>query len=562
MVIETIEDSQEIVDRSVNLIWRATHGKIVSIIFNQIQLQTVTITFGDGEVKTVGIDTPGAVLIRENVFSQLSRELAVSNKDNPINVDDSSTSTNNRSWEGEASPSTGADQGNQSQNREASSSTGADQGNRPRDGEASLPTGANQSNQSKHERVTQSSEVNKFSKVSKEKRSGRRMRFRINKQKLKIRRGKDVDNTDWSECEECHGERKELCKLCGCFICERKIDGGRILLCDGGCGNGYHTYCLNPPIDKIPSGKWYCDGCKSQRLESEPSGSKGEKVVLMSDDNNRNNVQIPLERDDSLGINQPMSDVMITSRGSSMDDRQLDEIRGDDPVSRSHMLKKIFTDVTTDQLDIRGDQLFSRNDSMESFFTSDFNYLFDIGDIHFSPGSLPSYSTSNVETLDNYFREWIGQYSKLKLTKRKAEENMLKMIYDLRKPFLALLVVLSTDYKRKNNGLSPAPKVLRGLIAEKMMTALCIDDRQERRYWSGMWRLIKLLHVTQCPVAILVMARINSTFLLMTSINNYNKFLIALLGDEGAHHENPVFDELLMQKVKEIVHRQETGIID
>ncbi|CAG8542906.1 10404_t:CDS:10 [Acaulospora morrowiae] len=578
MVIETIEDSQEVVNRSVNLIWRATHGKIVSIIFNQIQ--TVTLTFDNGKVKTVGIDVPDAVLIRENVFSQLSRELAVSNKDNPINVDDSSTSTvedelagdiqgeailltsvnqsnqsqnrgaspstgvnrsnqsqnreaslstganqDNQFRDGEASLSTGANQNNQPQNEEASLSTGAVQGNRSWDGEASSSTGANQSNQSKHKRVTQSSEVNKFSKVSKEKRNRKRMRFHINKQKLKIRQDKDMDNTNWSECEECHGERKELCKLCGCFICERKIDGGRILLCDGDCGNGYHTYCLNPPIDKIPSGKWYCDRCKSQR---------GKKVVLINDDN-RNEVQIPLERDDSLGINQSMSDVMITTCGPSMDidflgsnndDRQLDEIRRDDPASRSHMLKKIFTDVTTDQLDIRGDQLLSRNDSMESFFTLDFNYLFDIGDIHFSLKSLPSYSTSN----------W------------KAEENMLKMIYDLRKPFLALLVVLSTDYERKNNGLSPVPKVLRGLVAEKMMTALCIDDRQERRYWSGMWRLIELLHVTRCPVAILIMARINSTFLLMTSINNYNKFLIALLGDEEAHHKNPVFDKLLMQK--------------
>ena len=86
MVIETIEDKQEIIQCSVNLIWKATHGKIVSIIFNQ--LQTVTITFSNGEVRTIKIDAPGAILMRENIFFQLSRELTISNKNNPINISD------------------------------------------------------------------------------------------------------------------------------------------------------------------------------------------------------------------------------------------------------------------------------------------------------------------------------------------------------------------------------------------------------------------------------------------------------------------------------------------
>ena len=217
------------------------------------------------------------------------------------------------------------------------------------------------------------------------------------------------------------------------------------------------------------------------------------------------------------------------------------------------MLKKTFTDITTDQLNICDDQLFSRNDSTEIFFTSDFNYLFDIGDIHLSSKPLPAYSTSNIETLDNYFKEWIIQYDQLKLTKWKVDEMMLKMIYDLRKPFLTLLVALTINYEQ-NNRTSPTSKTLCGLVTEKMMTILCISERQKRRYWSGMWRLIELFHVTQCPVNILVKARITSKFLMTASINNYDKFLKTLLNDNEVFHKIPLFDELLMQKVKEIVY--------
>jgi hypothetical protein len=84
---------------------------------------------------------------------------------------------------------------------------------------------------------------------------------------LKIQQDESVNNSDWSECEECYGQQKQFCKFCGCFICKRKDDRAHILLCDGDCGNGYHTRCLKPPIDKIPSGNWYCDECKFQKIK-------------------------------------------------------------------------------------------------------------------------------------------------------------------------------------------------------------------------------------------------------------------------------------------------------
>ncbi|XP_075666359.1 methyl-CpG-binding domain-containing protein 9-like isoform X2 [Castanea sativa] len=46
-----------------------------------------------------------------------------------------------------------------------------------------------------------------------------------------------------------------VCKLCGV-----NKDDKKVLLCDK-CDSGYHTYCLNPPLAKIPHGNWYCPSC-------------------------------------------------------------------------------------------------------------------------------------------------------------------------------------------------------------------------------------------------------------------------------------------------------------
>ncbi|XVF16441.1 hypothetical protein REPUB_Repub10bG0031000 [Reevesia pubescens] len=46
-----------------------------------------------------------------------------------------------------------------------------------------------------------------------------------------------------------------VCKVCGI-----DKDDDSVLLCDT-CDAEYHTYCLNPPLAKIPEGNWYCPAC-------------------------------------------------------------------------------------------------------------------------------------------------------------------------------------------------------------------------------------------------------------------------------------------------------------
>uniref|UniRef100_N1R3J7 Lysine-specific demethylase 5B n=1 Tax=Aegilops tauschii TaxID=37682 RepID=N1R3J7_AEGTA len=47
-----------------------------------------------------------------------------------------------------------------------------------------------------------------------------------------------------------------ICKVCGI-----DRDDHIVLLCDG-CDAEYHTYCLRPPLTRIPRGNWFCPSCK------------------------------------------------------------------------------------------------------------------------------------------------------------------------------------------------------------------------------------------------------------------------------------------------------------
>ncbi|KAL0039732.1 hypothetical protein WJX77_006357 [Trebouxia sp. C0004] len=49
----------------------------------------------------------------------------------------------------------------------------------------------------------------------------------------------------------------------GCCVCWEDEDRKHILLCDK-CDAEYHTYCLDPPLEDVPEGEWFCPRCKSE----------------------------------------------------------------------------------------------------------------------------------------------------------------------------------------------------------------------------------------------------------------------------------------------------------
>jgi len=48
-----------------------------------------------------------------------------------------------------------------------------------------------------------------------------------------------------------------------CKVCCSGEEGEKMLLCDN-CDDGYHIYCLDPPLLKVPRGKWYCKTCEAR----------------------------------------------------------------------------------------------------------------------------------------------------------------------------------------------------------------------------------------------------------------------------------------------------------
>lgn len=69
----------------------------------------------------------------------------------------------------------------------------------------------------------------------------------------------------------------EVLDSVACCYCGLGVDDDKILLCDkDGCEKGYHIYCLNPPLSRIPEGDWYCPDHSKTRVISKGKSEESE----------------------------------------------------------------------------------------------------------------------------------------------------------------------------------------------------------------------------------------------------------------------------------------------
>ena len=55
-----------------------------------------------------------------------------------------------------------------------------------------------------------------------------------------------------------------------CQVCGFPDDEARMLLCDR-CDQGWHMQCLDPPLTKVPTGRWTCPNCPTFQSPAEAS---------------------------------------------------------------------------------------------------------------------------------------------------------------------------------------------------------------------------------------------------------------------------------------------------
>lgn len=66
------------------------------------------------------------------------------------------------------------------------------------------------------------------------------------------------------DSEEDRKEKEDLQHdIAQCMYCRETDNEDKLLLCDArSCFKAAHTYCLNPPLRRVPRGEWFCPECE------------------------------------------------------------------------------------------------------------------------------------------------------------------------------------------------------------------------------------------------------------------------------------------------------------
>jgi hypothetical protein len=135
-----------------------------------------------------------------------------------------------------------------------------------------------------------------------------------------------VAQPEWGACRGCGGGHAE----------------DRLLLCDG-CDAAWHTFCLDPPLERIPPGQWFCPTCSRARVLARPRRSN-QFVVLDEDDDDEEEV---------VNVEEFGEEEVIELDGSSRGDHLLGQeddeviVIGDSPHALSRSRRSIPMSATS-----------------------------------------------------------------------------------------------------------------------------------------------------------------------------------------------------------------------
>ncbi|GAB4818110.1 hypothetical protein N2152v2_005156 [Parachlorella kessleri] len=97
-----------------------------------------------------------------------------------------------------------------------------------------------------------------------------------------------------------------------CQVCQDSDAWHLMLICDG-CGKGFHTYCLQPPLRAIPAGTWHCQRCLDHRAVPPNQPQQREHGDQEED---------PPEVEGSEGQNPPSSEGLLPELGGPWDEEE------------------------------------------------------------------------------------------------------------------------------------------------------------------------------------------------------------------------------------------------
>jgi PHD-finger len=127
-----------------------------------------------------------------------------------------------------------------------------------------------------------------------------------------------------------------LCFLCACRVCFGKHSIDRLLLCDY-CDDEYHTFCLKPPLAKLPhlDSPWYCPTCAASLSSSKSSKKRVRSTSATPSTTAPQSEESRVSRDSSPKPTKATSDPLAPKRGPGRPSRAEMLARGVIPASQT-----------------------------------------------------------------------------------------------------------------------------------------------------------------------------------------------------------------------------------